>query len=543
MIIVMANPWKHPQTGTFYYRGRVPADLSKQLKGQTVNVTVAGDISAIRFGEACKVSLRTKSSSEARARFADVQSQLQSYWDAARQGAVQLSFKQVCALAGEVYRETLRDREENPGSPDDWQFLRYQMADAMRWFEGNDEDGTPPNPKQGEVAVSKLASIDHFLAVRGIKLTPAGYRAFAEQAGGALYRAYSLLERRARGNYKPSDNEALFPAWTGLQHEEAVTVVAADLLSLFEGWAREAQPAGETYRGWKPYLTDFARHVGHMDASRYKRSDVVGWKDALVERGDAVKTINDSKLASLKTVLKWAFSNERIPANVAAGISVRQRKKPGEVMKEFTEGEAASIFHAAEKEVSPPLRWVPVICALSGARVSEICQLRSEDVREEDGIHFMEITARAGSVKNLNSERCVPLHSYLVRSGFLDFVRERGPGPLFYNSTRRKADAKKPSSKIVAKNVAAWVHRLGLKVGRAHRKDPNHAWRHRFITLAREDDEVKETVLKRLVGQAPKDAHQGYGSASLKTLARAVEAVPIPSPSPSPSLRSAGDQK
>jgi hypothetical protein len=75
----------------------------------------------------------------------------------------------------------------------------------------------------------------------------------------------------------------------------------------------------------------------------------------------------------------------------------------------------------------------------------------------------------------------VPLHPHLVRLGFLSFVNGRKDGPLFFDpSKRRKANAKKPQSKIVNKNVAAWIGGLGIKgIGRVNRVDPNHAWRHR----------------------------------------------------------------
>ena len=52
----------------------------------------------------------------------------------------------------------------------------------------------------------------------------------------------------------------------------------------------------------------------------------------------------------------------------------------------FTDEEARTILQAAEKETRPVTRWLPLLCAASGARVGEMAQLRSEDVIVQDGI-------------------------------------------------------------------------------------------------------------------------------------------------------------
>jgi integrase len=153
-----------------------------------------------------------------------------------------------------------------------------------------------------------------------------------------------------------------------------------------------------------------------------------------------------------------------------------------ERMEGFDDQQAAAILSAAEEARSPVYRWIPLLCALSGARVAEIAQLRGGDVRQTDGIWHMQIRAAAGSVKNATSERDVPLHPYLISSGFVDFAHANGAGPLFFDPRRRNNNARKPQPKIVSKNVASWVNKLDVGVGRENRKDPNHAWRHWFRT-------------------------------------------------------------
>jgi integrase len=67
----------------------------------------------------------------------------------------------------------------------------------------------------------------------------------------------------------------------------------------------------------------------------------------------------------------------------------------------------------------------------SGARVSEICQLRSEDIIKIEQIWCMKLDPEAGSIKTSGSERIIPLHPALIEIGFLKFAAEAKSGPLF----------------------------------------------------------------------------------------------------------------
>jgi hypothetical protein len=87
---------------------------------------------------------------------------------------------------------------------------------------------------------------------------------------------------------------------------------------------------------------------------------------------------------------------------------------------------------------------------------------------------------------------------------------------------------KKPQPKIVAKNVARWVHTLGLEVGRKFRKDPNHAWRHLFSSFAT-DTGMPKKLYNEITGRAPTDVGEGYGKTWLVTAARAIAKIPVPS--------------
>lgn len=148
--------------------------------------------------------------------------------------------------------------------------------------------------------------------------------------------------------------------------------------------------------------------LGHNDAGRLTADDLIAWKATMVEAGLQPKTIQDGKLAPVRAILRWATDNRRLPANPAERVSIDVRQKAGEKVRSFTDAEATLILKAAAKESDPVRRWIPCLCAYSGARVSEVCQLRTEDILQLEGIWAMKFDPKAGPLKNRNSERIVP---------------------------------------------------------------------------------------------------------------------------------------
>ena len=130
-------------------------------------------------------------------------------------------------------------------------------------------------------------------------------------------------------------------------------------------------------------------------------------------------------------------------------------------------------------------RWVPWLCAYTGARPGEMTQLRGADVIEREGIQGLRITPEAGTVKNDRS-RAVPIHEHLIEQGFLEFVRKLGASPMFYRVAKEDGvsdplNVKKPRYTQARQRLADWVRNLGVSDPELL---PNHAWRHTFKQIA-----------------------------------------------------------
>ncbi|MCC2979044.1 site-specific integrase [Sphingomonas sp. IC4-52] len=225
------------------------------------------------------------------------------------------------------------------------------------------------------------------------------------------------------------------------------------------------------------------------------------------------------------------MDEQKLDTNVAKGVVVRVPKSAKLREKSYTTEEARRVLKAA---LAPPpartssrsalaRRWVPWLCAYTGARVNEITQLRKEDVQQQEGVWLIRITPEAGRVKT-NEARLVPVHAHLVDQGFIKVVQEAGEGPLFFDADRRRGGAgESRQHKKIGERLAGWVrNEVGINdPGIA----PNHAWRQTFKTLALEAG-IQERVADALQGHAPSSVGQTYGHASVKTLSAAMERFP-----------------
>ena len=250
-----------------------------------------------------------------------------------------------------------------------------------------------------------------------------------------------------------------------------------------------------------------AAHLGHENAARVTVDDLRAWRQALLADGRTVSTA-DNYLSNVRILFRWAADGGRLPVNPAEGLRLGGVKpKAGERRLPFSDEEARLILEKA-RGLGGADRWIPWLLAFTGARVEEVAQALVADVRERDGIAYLDINAEGGgkSLKNAGSARRVPLHPALVAEGFLDYVQGLPPeGPLFPDL---KPGPFGDRSAAYSKRAGRWLRGLGITDGR---KVANHSWRHRFKDVCR-DAGVAKDVHDRLTGHSEGDVSGGYGS-------------------------------
>jgi len=275
------------------------------------------------------------------------------------------------------------------------------------------------------------------------------------------------------------------------------------------------------------------KFVKHDDAARLTKRDIMEWREELLKTLSA-KTVSDKYLSSIRSLLNWAVENDRLTQNVAATVKQPKQRRILSREKSFTDDEALKLLRASrayrphedergrvreKPELVAAKQWVPILAAFSGARVTELTQLRKEDLRKEGGQWIMRITPDAGSVKT-GEYRDVPLHHQIIEQGFERFLEWSKDGPLFHGGI----DPAKYATKAVriSSQLAEWLRSSGLVPDGVQ---PNHAWRHRLKTQCRELT-ISDRVADAIQGHAGRTAADNYGDVTIKTKADAIARLP-----------------
>lgn len=147
---------------------------------------------------------------------------------------------------------------------------------------------------------------------------------------------------------------------------------------------------------------------------------------------DRSQTTCIKHLSSLSGLFKWAEQQGFTPDhfNPVRGLSPnkRQAKKHTAQRRPFTDAELLAVLSSqdfrAQREKHPERYWLVLLCLFQFCRREEAGQLALKDIGEESGSPFLNITdeGEGQGLKNAGSKRRMPLHSSVIRLGFLEYV-------------------------------------------------------------------------------------------------------------------------
>jgi integrase len=225
----------------------------------------------------------------------------------------------------------------------------------------------------------------------------------------------------------------------------------------------------------------------------------------------------------ISPLFTYAKELDVIDANPIDGMRFSKgRLGLARIERDYSPAEIEKIFtHRAFSDpryVSPHGRacyWVPVLAYYTGARVQELTQLLTSDVKLKDDIHYLVITTDEGntkSVKNSASHREIPLHRHLISLGFLEFVAgQKGSKSIFPQLTLDKYGKNSHS-------LSRWFGVFLKEEAGLQRDDIQqfHAFRHTLKTMMR-NLEVPEDVSDFITGHSDGNTSRTYGGCSLET--------------------------
>jgi integrase len=256
-------------------------------------------------------------------------------------------------------------------------------------------------------------------------------------------------------------------------------------------WKATRLPAVNTYNkvAFAVGLTETCLgSIPLADFTKAKGTELVGF---LLAKCKAHKTAKDH-FDSIKALLNfacdkqgWIGENPWKAHNVA--VKKRRQRKPWPVEALVTLFDSPLFktytLPASVKAGGAASYWVPLLGLYTGARQSELCQLRIEDVINEADGYWVSILADAGdedddvpetSTKNEQTQRRVPVHSHLIELGFADFVsaaKDAGQSLLF-------PDVKRAPGRPAGEYWGDWFGNYRKEQNVSRRYQDFHAFRH-----------------------------------------------------------------
>lgn len=268
--------------------------------------------------------------------------------------------------------------------------------------------------------------------------------------------------------------------------------------------------------------------LGNRELGGYSDADATRLIEELKRKKLSVSHINFT-LELLSTVWIRAMKRPKVwhvEYNPWSEKQLSDNRNESELKDDYTPAEIEGMFHGlstVRRLVEPEKFWVPLIALYSGMRLNEVCQLRTEDIEDDDGVLIFNIRHRPElnqEVKNKQDRTC-PVHPTLLKLGFGRYVEEqraKGEDRLFSNLTLWRGKWKR--------KIEGWYNRTfePKYVSDADTKS-FHSLRHCFCNAFKQDGLLKtrddEYVLKSMVGHV-----EGLDLAGGLTLNRYGKAFP-----------------
>ncbi|WP_457349196.1 DUF6538 domain-containing protein [Sphingomonas sp. UYP23] len=557
----MAEPWRHPETGTYYLRRQIPKPLREEFGGRQL----------------WKRSLDTKDPGEARRVFAALNAELEANFEMARRAIseratgtrltttqAEAALSRACAL----HRGSRLDRfpvlsnlywsEEAAVSAIGCGPITLFQDPSPAGFAAMDATRLPGDVWMRVVRTRSrkdtLFMAEHaVLWIHGAFRNEGGFGDLVRDTENdwALVEAITAAVEREQADLRALIASPFRPTNTRLRPDMT-------LRELFDEWkvktpAPGAQGAHET----GTTVEDFIDFAGDVPVAQISGDHVYNFRDAVASlpkamplhiramtfnaRMAACRAITGPKVAPasvkrrvghMQSLLTHAFNQRWIETNSGSGIRIEGYTKNTGGRRPFLDDELATLFASdlflrpgswSERRESVgdmTLAWLFLLGLTNGARIEEIGQTELANVKRDGGVLYLDLGADA-VVKNETSRRMIPLHDLVIDLGFEAYVaalRKAGRTRLFPDLKPNKFDKLCQAASRVA-------NRLIDKVVADDSRIAFHSLRHNFKDLAR-DVPIEKYIVDQIMGHAGISTGDKYGvGARLKTLKRELDRV------------------
>ncbi|WP_447931870.1 tyrosine-type recombinase/integrase [Sphingopyxis fribergensis] len=243
-------------------------------------------------------------------------------------------------------------------------------------------------------------------------------------------------------------------------------------------------------------------------------------------------TVN-SHLNKLGAIIRYGRDQTWISGNPMADIEVPDPVAPEDKRDAFNVEQLQTLFAAnpwsdPKYDVAgrPSRYWAPLISLFSGARLTEICGQRVDEMAMENGVAFFDFRHRPDdrAMKNGKSRR-VPVHPELIRLGFWSFVEAA-------RASEREMlfpDVKRHQLGKWGDGTSKWFSREIGKLKLVGKNLSFHSLRHSFEDALKRVDLHDTPVGNAITGRWSAGVSKNYGTKyTLEKLTGALERVSYP---------------
>lgn len=558
----MAQPFKHPTTGVYYIRRRVPEGLQATL------------------GREYKRSLQTRDPIEAKARFAAEWCKSEEAFSLARaqlSGTSLLNARDIQQLAARWFRSELQQVEQTgdfkvfllQGTSTSYETphgaIEHQPWESLRFAT---EEGFDLDPRE-----TALPYVLRTLKAENIPTPAADSRSLKDLCDAFwshLLHLSDIAKLRDSGDWitqpKVLDAEPLSIA--------RAPTKGKTLLELFQAYSEAKRLDDGDSRSTNKTLSEFGSTVrrfielfGNLPLNKIDRGTIQDYRAKLARfptkakgagsltapeliakaEAEQLPTLSPAtihnKLSAISAVLghavrmDWIKENPIEASGIAKAAGRAASTKGARRRKDYSAKELLKIFSSPaftqdgwrlpRSDFGQAFYWLPLLMYYTGARREELAQLAARDVlTDEAGVACLSILAAqdeadAGrTVKNQGSRRMVPLHDDLITLGFLDYSGSQAANGQLFPMLKPN-----PDGYYSVNWGKAWANYLRKTVNLDSPASPAHGFRHTFKTLCRQAG-IPEDIHDAITGHSDGSVSREYGCMPLSRIAEELRKLP-----------------
>lgn len=275
---------------------------------------------------------------------------------------------------------------------------------------------------------------------------------------------------------------------------------SVSMRDVYDLWVKSRPKSADAIACCGRALKLFEEHTENPSIGQLTRAQGDQFRSKLQGLPTTSKTARD-RFNWIKSLLKYATQDlELIQKNPWVGLEIKSRTTAPR--KPWTHEHLHVLWgHEIWQKGSLPREkkagglaayWVPLLGLYTGARCSELCQLLVHDIDTKAAVPTIRITDE-GEGQNVKSEaghRTIPIHSELIRLGFLDYVNSVEGQKLWPDLPQREG---KPGGYF-----SQWFGELRKSLG-IPKPIVFHSFRH-TVRSQLSTAQVSEIIIDRLLG-------------------------------------------